>query len=110
MEKRAMGELQELKEALTELARVTNSQWMQSLNQRKLDELKFHDENRDSSRVEQLDSDTYEKFYGNKKYYASVGKSRAYADEWLKQNVPGKVFLDFACGNGASAIKAAEYG
>ena len=47
-------------------------------------------------------------FYGNKKYYDATELSKKYVDEWIKHESPGKVFLDYACGNGDNAIKAAR--
>jgi len=57
-----------------------------------------------------LHGDNYKKYYGNRKYYKATGLSKAYVDAWIKENVMNRVFLDYACGNGGNAIKAAKEG
>lgn len=57
-----------------------------------------------------LDKDTFEKIYGNQKYYIATGLSKEYVDEWIAKGAGGRIFLDYACGNGVYAIKAAKAG
>lgn len=98
---------------LAEIDRIANEQWLASLDERKRKELEFHDRDRDRSAEHEAlmqDSDTYEKFYGNKKYYSTVERSHAYLNTWIANHAPGKVFLDYACGNGMLAIQAAQAG
>jgi len=99
-----------LKNRLREIETITNQQWLDSLDDRKKRELEFHDADRDTARIESLDKDTYEKLYGNRKYYQATGLSNAYMDNWIRENARNRVFLDYACGNGGNAIKAAKYG
>lgn len=99
-----------LENRLQEIETITNQQWLDSLDDRKKKELEFHDADRDTSRIESMDKDTYEKLYGNKKYYQATGLSSAYVNNWIRQNARNRVFLDYACGNGGNAIKAAKYG
>jgi ubiquinone/menaquinone biosynthesis C-methylase UbiE len=99
-----------LRGRLAEIDAIPNETWLFGLGERKKAELEFHDRNRDRSQIEQLDQDTYERFYGNKKYYAATDDSKTYVDEWIRAHAPGKVFLDYACGNGDGAIKAALAG
>lgn len=99
-----------LREKLSELARIPSEAWFEGLSERKRTELEFHDRDRDRSKIKDLDQDTYERFYGNKKYYEATGLSKRYVDEWIRSAAPGKVFLDYACGNGQNAIKAALAG
>ena len=56
------------------------------------------------------EGDTFEKFYGNKKYYSVVKRSNDYVENWIKTESNGKVFLDYACGNGTNARLAAKNG
>jgi len=100
----------QLRHALAEVAKITSDAWLNSLDDRKRKELEFHDRDRDRSRIEAMDHDTYERFYGNKKYYGATRRSKEYVADWITRNAPGKVFLDYACGNGASAIAAAKAG
>lgn len=92
---------------LQKLENVSNETWMASLSSRKIQELTFHDQHRDQSQETQS-SDTYEKLYGNRKYYQATGSSKDYVKNWIEQNAKGKVFLDYACGNGSNALVAAK--
>lgn len=105
-----MVSLEELVERLKTLENISNDEWLATLDQRKLKELEFHDIHRDKSRTEFLDKDTYEKFYGNTKYYQATGLSRAYVENWIDTQAKDKIFLDYACGNGSYAIRAAKAG
>lgn len=105
-----MVSLEELVERLKTLENISNDEWLATLDQRKLKELEFHDIHRDKSRTEALDKDTYEKFYGNTKYYQATGLSRAYVENWIDTQAKDKIFLDYACGNGSYAIRAAKAG
>jgi ubiquinone/menaquinone biosynthesis C-methylase UbiE len=99
-----------LRERLAEIAQIPDADWIASLDSRKRTELEFHDRDRDRKQISELDQDTYERFYGNKKYYQATQDSKDYVDAWIARHVPGKVFLDYACGNGDGAIKAAKAG
>jgi ubiquinone/menaquinone biosynthesis C-methylase UbiE len=104
------NKIEQLQLALEKNQAISNEEWLASLNERKKRELEFHDQNRDRASLKGLDSDTYERFYGNKKYYQATSRSKQFVEAWLAQHVPGKVFLDYACGNGAQAIVAAKHG
>ena len=98
-------------EALDEIDKIGDYEWQATLSDRKLKELEFHDMDRDQSRICDVKaSDTYEKFYGNRKYYKTTYRSNQFVDNWLRNEVVGNVFLDYACGNGSNAIKAAKFG
>lgn len=83
---------------------------MASLAPRKRKELEFHDRDRDRQQTATISEDDFEKFYANKKYYKTTLKSADYVDNYIRTHAPGKVFLDYACGNGGNAIKAAKAG
>jgi ubiquinone/menaquinone biosynthesis C-methylase UbiE len=97
---------------INNLKEISNKTWQESLNKRKLLELEFHDRDRDKSRMEQLakNKNDFEEFYGNKKYYNTVRVSEEFIDTWISREVKGKVFLDYACGNGERTIFAAKAG
>jgi ubiquinone/menaquinone biosynthesis C-methylase UbiE len=101
-----------LTEHLDRIERIPDQRWMETLDDRKKKELEFHDMYRDSKQKtdKQHDSDTFEKLYGNEKYYNTTRLSTDYVDQWIKKNAPGKVFLDYACGDGMYAIAAAKAG
>ena len=104
-------EIYNLRKKLHEIEKITSdSKWMNGLDTRKKKEMEFHDLDRDRSRIESMDKDTYKKFYGNKKYYIATEPSRIYQGDWIKKYAKDKVFLDYACGNGSDAIKAAKAG
>lgn len=71
-----------------------------NLSERKKEEMEFHDDDR---KDDSLTHNQY--FYGD-----VTKKSLEYVDNWFKSNISGKVFLDYACGNGDNAIIAAQNG
>jgi ubiquinone/menaquinone biosynthesis C-methylase UbiE len=103
-------QIEVLQQRLNEIEAIADEQWMAGLTDRKRKELEFHDADRDETKIETLDKETHEKIYGNRKYYDATGLSKDYVDAWIRDNVKGKVFLDYACGNGRNAIKAAKGG
>lgn len=44
----------------------------------------------------------------NKKYYSIASSNRRYVENWMKERCRGKKVLDYCCGNGGSALFAAE--
>lgn len=100
-----------LRERISAIDERASTELLGSLNARKRAELEFHDAHRDRVQGEVAPgSDTYEKLYGNKKYYAATGASREYTNTWIKRHAPGAIFLDYACGNGHNATLAAKAG
>lgn len=105
------NEILELSKIVDEINSIEDQIWYEGLAARKKAELEFHDRDRDTEFVESsLASDTYEKFYGNRKYYSITQRSQNYVNSWISENAKGKVFLDYACGNGGNAIAAAKSG
>lgn len=98
--------------AIDQIDQIDNSSWLGSLNERKLAELEFHnrDRNQDFVSTAAKDQDTYERFYGNKKYYLATYRSKRYIEDWIRQNASRRIFLDYACGNGQYALLAAQAG
>jgi ubiquinone/menaquinone biosynthesis C-methylase UbiE len=100
-----------LREELIKLASTAETRnWDALLNERKRQELEFHNQNRDDSRTHSLSATQAAAERGNKRYYSTVALSQTYVDNWLARHVPGKVFLDYACGNGEKAVDAASKG
>lgn len=106
------GPVTGLLEQIDRIDRIRNEEWLSSLSDRKRAELEFHNRDRDPDLIEQAKAaeDTFEKFYGNKKYYSATDRSRLHVEHWIEHNAPGKVFLDYACGNGKYALLAARAG
>ena len=96
---------------INEIDKITDNDWDKLLNDRKRRELEFHDQDRDIQRVEEArENDTYEKFYGNKKYYKITSRSTDFLHNWISREAKDKIFLDYACGNGGNAILASKAG
>lgn len=103
--------IDELKNHLNAISGIaSNNKWKDALDERKVKEMEFHDLRKDREVIESLESDTYQEVYANKKYYSTVSRSKVYLDQWIATNCKGKVCLDYACGNGSLAIKAAQAG
>lgn len=104
-------ETEALKQALNQIGqRSTDAAFLASLPERKRKELEFHNLHRDEALMQTHAQDTYELMYGNKKFYTTVELSLNYIDGWLKDHVEGKIFLDYACGNGRYVVQAAQHG
>jgi ubiquinone/menaquinone biosynthesis C-methylase UbiE len=97
---------------IDEIDRIDNETWVTGLNDRKIKELEFHNRDRDPEfkKASTESQDSFEKFYGNKKYYNTIQRSRSYIRDWVASNAKDKVFLDFACGDGELALHAARSG
>ncbi|RPI74861.1 MAG: class I SAM-dependent methyltransferase [Desulfobacteraceae bacterium] len=104
-------ELAVIKNKLFEIGTIADEEWMKSLDDRKKNELTFHDLVRDGIHAESMKSaDTYEKWYGNEKFYGGIGLSKKYIEEWIRGHAKNRIFLDYACGNGGYAVMAAKAG
>jgi ubiquinone/menaquinone biosynthesis C-methylase UbiE len=100
----------ELIEKIKILNKRNKTNLLLNLENRKMKELEFHNKNRDERLNNQLSQDMYEELHGNKKFYTITQTTSNYIDNWIKKFSKGKVFLDYACGNGINAIKAAKSG
>jgi ubiquinone/menaquinone biosynthesis C-methylase UbiE len=57
------------------------------------------------------DREKFDYHFSNMKYYAVTVASEDYKHRWLARHCgPGKMVLDFACGNGENGIYAASFG
>ena len=100
--------IQELREQLEILSKKASDVWLTSLDERKLKEIEFH--NVDKAKKETLSKETYEKIHENAKFYKTTQLVTEYVEHWIRQHGKGKVFLDYACGDGENAVKAAKAG
>jgi ubiquinone/menaquinone biosynthesis C-methylase UbiE len=103
-------DVNQLREHLRKMESISDESWLASLDERKRKELEFHDLHRDQSKIEKLDQDTYEQLYGNHKYYAATEYSTSYFNDRIRAHSRGRIVLDYACGNGGNAIRAAKAG
>ena len=101
-------EVAELRSALQRIGGSTLSEVLGALPRRKAEELEFHDAHRDTTVVA-----TEAKARDNERMrnvYRTAQSSVDFVRNWVRARVPGKVFLDYACGDGACAIDAAKHG
>jgi SAM-dependent methyltransferase len=94
---------------------LLDAAWFRNLEVRKQEEAEFHD----SARA--VDEDHHsarseapcvhgENDGSNERFYEADRPVRSYVKNWIERTVPGKSFLDYACGNGGKAIEAARAG
>lgn len=82
-----------LKIHIDKIDKISDQKWKKSLNSRKIKELELHDRDRDENFKNSAEAnDTYEKFYGNKKYYKVTKRSNQYVNNWIKTKSKDKVF------------------
>ncbi len=96
-----------LREDLQRLALATGDEWYAALEPRKQKESDFHDKMRDAARIAAVGKDQYEEFFSNHRFYRTAALSREYFFNWVTRNSRGKTVLDFACGDGDVALRAA---
>lgn len=93
-------DIESLNRLISSIEEKTKSkEWKDGLESRKKEEADFHDYSHDMTT--ELE---------NKKFYKTTQLSSDYLEKWLKDNVKDKIFLDYACGNGVTANKAAIFG
>lgn len=85
------------------------------MEERKRQEIEFHDRLRDgapyqrwSQQAEALLKD--DPLWANFKWYSIERKSVAYVHDCLRNRCPGKVVLDYGCGSGEDSLFAARHG
>ena len=84
--------------------------WVAALPSRKRAERDFHNASKRTRESETLAPGVFERLHGNKKYYSVVDTSRELLAQWLAGYVSGRIFLDFACGEGDQIIEAVRMG
>ena len=101
-----------LKNLVIKLDRRNLSENLTDLESRKRLEAEFHDKKHVelTSAQQQGAMDTYEAVYTNRKYYRAVKACSEYTDNWLQTELQDKIYLDYCCGIGGNAIKAARAG
>lgn len=87
-----------------------NAAWVETLEPRKREEVDFHNFERERDDAAVIEAQRATQVHANKKYYAVTTESQQYVEAWIKRHVRGRVFLDYACGNGRYAIEAARAG
>jgi SAM-dependent methyltransferase len=85
-------------------------QWIEALEARKREELEFHNLDRETEDTAALDAQRELDLHANRKYYSITASSSAYMHRWIEENAAHRVFLDYACGDGAQVLRAASAG
>src|SRR5579859_23422 len=101
--------IDKLRAVLGRLGARNSSEFAASLEERKGQERQWANFSRDRRSSTNSDG-TEEQRRGNAKWCSTTQLSLEYRNAWLAEKVPGKVFLDYACGDGLEAIKAARMG
>lgn len=102
-----------LHQHLKNIDRYSDTDWVKELSSRKKEEIELHDAKKDRDRRKNLktsDQSIYKRYFGSIKFYEQTTLSKKYVNNWIEKHAPGKVFLDYACGNGKHAIRAAKSG
>lgn len=108
---RESSEVSSLRAHINRVIGSRQANWLEGLEDRKLKELEFHNKSRTTyEQAEQLPQDVYEQLHGNKKYYRTTRLSNEYFENWIRRHSPGRIVLDYACGQGGSARRAARAG
>lgn len=89
---------------------LRGAEWIETLEPRKKEEAEFHNFEREREDASIVVAQQSAGIHANKKYYTVTAASTSYTETWLRRQVPGKIFLDYACGNGRHAIAAANWG
>lgn len=92
-----------------------NEDLSKTIEARKQEEARFHDELRHVAPVQRYTKEAENQFgtaesWSNFKFYSIERKSRAYVDNWVTSRCRGKRLLDYCCGNGDDSIFAAKHG
>jgi len=103
-------EKQQFLDQLTAIDRSEDSQWLNSVVQRKQIESEFHDDKVDRHGMSRGSKNLQEPKRGNKQFYSTVEKSKQHTLDWIAKHAPGKVVLDYACGQGELTLIAAQAG
>ena len=95
-----LEEIKRLNKQIDKIELITKKKdWFESLEPRKKEEAEFHDFSHDLTTN-----------LSNKKFYTTTMLSSNFLEKYLKDNVRGKILLDYACGNGVTANEAVDYG
>ncbi len=99
-----------LRGELQRIAESNGESWYARLEPRKQQEGEFHDRMRDTTHIASVGKDQYEEFFSNHRFYRTATLSREYFFNWVTRHSAGKTVLDFACGDGDVALRAAAAG
>jgi SAM-dependent methyltransferase len=99
----------ELKAVLDKLRSRSSEEFFALLDERKRQERQWANFSRDRENT-QVPQKTNEQARGNFKWYSTTQLSAHYRNDWLAKHAPGKIVLDYACGDGGETLRAARMG
>ena len=99
----------ELASALQKLQSRNSEEFQLQLEERKKQERQWANFVRDPVRAKVAEKANGES-RGNLKWYSTNQLSAAYRNEWFSRHVPGKLVLDYACGEGEETLRAGRMG
>lgn len=106
-----LSAVDQMKEFIDEReTRLDKEQWISGLDDRKREESQFHDKVRHIHATDHISEAAEVGTRKNSSFYDVAEASFEHSREWIRQNAPGNIVLDYACGNGGNAIKAAKAG
>lgn len=82
---------------------------MEELEDRKLEEIEFHNR-REQDRLAAQDTEAFYKKYPNKSFYAINRGPRRATRGWMEKRAKGAIALDYCCGLGHTSLELAELG
>jgi ubiquinone/menaquinone biosynthesis C-methylase UbiE len=99
----------ELSEAIGRLRSRSSDKFLAQLEERKRKEREWANFSRDREQLRPAEA-TQQESRGNSKWYSTNQLSAEYRIAWIAKHAPGKVVLDYACGDGTEALRAAKAG
>jgi len=102
-------EINQLKHYVENLIASSDADFFRNLEERKKEEVVFHNLSRSSTSEENTDN-ADENRYGDSGFYSVTKHKQQYLLEQIRRFCHNKVVLDFACGNGNQVLMIADAG
>ncbi len=99
----------ELMAVVEKLRSRSSEEFFANLDERKRQEREWANFSRDRENT-QVPQKTNEQARANFKWYSTNQLSARYRNDWLARHAPGKIVLDYACGDGGETLRAARMG
>jgi ubiquinone/menaquinone biosynthesis C-methylase UbiE len=99
----------ELSAAIGQLRSRSSDEFLSQLEDRKKKERNWANFSRDRQYLEPSQA-TEQESRSNARWYSTTQLSAEYRISWLAKHIPGRIVLDYACGDGAETLRAAKMG
>lgn len=97
--------VRQLRDWLDSQLPVHGDAWLDNLGERKVEEARFHDDDRAGHRDEESPENS-----PNRRFYEAASPIRDHYANWMQRRARSAIFLDYACGNGSQTIAAVRAG